>query len=138
MMNKLPTRSYYTWKRWDIDRYYTPHSDLRKYERPFDYFFDTIDEAHRALTDFEVIEEATEQEWVLVKVTHEHVSTKEDTLPDVRYVLMGDIPMGFETPVVLGVYRDEVSAENAGKQWAGRCESENVSGRYMVRCVEHH
>ena len=137
-MTNLPTRSYFTWKLCKGDRYYTPQADPRKYEHPFDYLFDSRDEALNALSDFDVLEDATDQEWVLVKVTYTQVSTKEDTPPDVRYVLMGDIPMVLETPVVLGVYRDEVSAENAGRQWVDRCESENVSGRYVVRCVEHH
>lgn len=65
------TETYYTWKIWSkTDKmYYTPRGDPMQYEYAFDFVFNTPDDAKSALEEWDVLEEARDENWVLVKVT---------------------------------------------------------------------
>ena len=81
-MKPKRTQTEYMWKFWSESdqRYYTPRGDPRLYEHPFDFVFDTPDKAREALELWDVIEEAVEDNWALVKVTYEPVEVNDDAV----------------------------------------------------------
>lgn len=72
---------WFTWKvmhRFDNEekpRLLTPRGDPFEHEHPFDYLFETKEEAHRALDDFEAREEAIKDGWVLCRLRLETLDT---------------------------------------------------------------
>lgn len=56
-------------------RYLIPHSDPMEYKHPFDFIFDTPEQAEASLEDWDIPSEESD-EWVLMKVTKEIVERK--------------------------------------------------------------
>jgi hypothetical protein len=67
----LPTTQHYQWKIYnkEYNVYMTPRSDPMEYEFSFDMLFATTDEAHQGLIDYDAVEDAKEENWVLCIVT---------------------------------------------------------------------
>lgn len=52
-----PGQVYYQWKeRGALGELFTPQGDPHEYEYPFDYLFDTVEEAYAGLEDFGIVE----------------------------------------------------------------------------------
>jgi len=71
----MDQEEYYTWKELAIvegelsPRLLTPWADPMKHEHPFDYLFDTRDQAFEALETYDAKVEAEQSGWVLCKIT---------------------------------------------------------------------
>ena len=69
------SEEYYAWKEFAVvggessPRLLTPWADPMKYEQPFDYLFDTREQAFEGLETFGAKDEAEESGWLLCKIT---------------------------------------------------------------------
>lgn len=50
--------TYYQWKeQGELGELFTPHGDPHEYEYPFDYLFDSVEDAYAALEDLGIVEQ---------------------------------------------------------------------------------